>query len=516
MRCFELGFLDDTGLTRLWSKINTKISTAKTEVLSVANDYTDSQISSVKGDLPSYWQSHVDTQVSVIRNAMKDAGRNKSSFLWYTDAHWANNYQKSPGILKYLVENTPIQKVNFGGGISNGETTVDSSFQWRKLIRGLKHHSVLSSDDSTAFGAKGAYSVVMASEETPDIVRGGDYFYFIDDPNERTRYFYLDTHQCTSLTAAGDAEMVQFIIEALARLPEGWHAVAISHIWWLRGSSAIPDYCNQLLSVFNGYNLRKVGSVTVNGITLAYDFTNALGMFEFCIGGNSHTDHSFITSTGIPVILTQTDGKGVVSGVTCTPGTITENSVSAVIADYSAAKIKVIRIGRGSSFEVAINHVNYTNMLSYAVDANDAPYNGGIGYKNGYYASSSGVADTANANYTVTGLIPYKKKSNGTYPTIYVKGLPWVAESSSRLLFFILSGSTKTVLFGVNSEFYINGTNGNLSAKFTFEQLGDNYWKLTPTSAMNSYTEASGAIQWLRMSLKGKGENLIITLDEPI
>lgn len=478
-----MGFLDDTGLSRLWSKINTKISTAKTEVLQVANDYTDSQISQMAGGIPSYWQNHVDEKVSVIRELMKDAGRNKSSFLWYTDIHWEDNYQKSPAILKYLCDNTPIQKVNFGGGISNGDTggassgytnlfsttasgfdnqtskfytnwlpyngndnggngtiyhikglkdnvtnpykmnfatsasganataqfyctaanrqakvtanydstvvlvqhqtpeytycrfeiretlpenliitanediiesvgggmSPDLAYPWRKLIGGLRHHSVLSDDDSNAFGAKGAYGVVMAAEETPDVVRGGDYFYFIDDPNERTRYFYLDTHQCTSLNAVGDAEMMQFIIEALGRLPEGWHAVAISHIWWLRSLSAIPEYCNQLLGVFDGYNLRKVGSVTVDGITLTYDFTRAVGKFEFCIGGNSHTDYSFTTANGIPVILTDTDSQNVVSGSTCTPGTITENAVTAVIANYDERKINIVRVGRGES-----------------------------------------------------------------------------------------------------------------------------------------------------------------------
>ena len=73
---------------------------------------------------------------------------------------------------------------------------------------------------------------------------------------------------------------------------------------------------------------------------------------------------------------------------------------------------------------------------------------------------------------------------------------------------------------------YISGNgsgNNALSKFFTVETLGDKYIKLTPiasTSGTNSKlleTVASATnARFVRISLKGTGANLIITLDEPI
>ena len=94
----------------------------------------------------------------------------------------------------------------------------------------------------------------------------------------------------------------------------------------------------------------------MNSSAISYDFTDASGKVAFCVGGHTHADMDFTSDGGIPVIITETDSKHVRSGLTCTEGTITEFSVNAIIADYDANEIHVIRIGRGEDRTVSMTN----------------------------------------------------------------------------------------------------------------------------------------------------------------
>jgi hypothetical protein len=112
--------------------------------------------------IPDYWQNELETKADAIQVAIEKAGRNKSAFLWYTDAHWVNGNSKvSPKLLNYLYRNTPMNKVNFGGDII-GDTLLDTRdkmkylYEWRKATRGLpNHHSVLGNHDTGTGGVCG-------------------------------------------------------------------------------------------------------------------------------------------------------------------------------------------------------------------------------------------------------------------------------------------------------------------------------------------------------------------------
>lgn len=316
--------------------------------------------------LPDYWREHCRDKVEAIQSALETAGRSKSAFFWYTDAHWADSARMSPRLLKFLYNNTAINKTNFGGDIGGAGTanSMDSLRQWRQAVRDIpNHHSVAGDGDRATAGLasdKQRYSFLMAAEETPNIVRGGDFTYYIDDPNEKTRYLYLDTGMCTTANAAGEAAAFAFAVEALSTTPDGWHIVPISHIWFQHKSvsqptsGSVPKYCLLLLKLFDGYNARKSGSYSILGTAVPYDFTNAGGRVEFCVGGHTHVDHQRSSTDGIPVILTETDSLDVRSGLDAVVGTADEASISAIIADYDSGKISVIRIGRGEDFEIML------------------------------------------------------------------------------------------------------------------------------------------------------------------
>lgn len=479
-------------------------------------------------NIPDYWQIALDEGVDAINEAMENAGRNKSSFLWYHDAHWPDNSRQAPILLKYLQDHTAINKVNYGGDIINTETAEsrddwDYVYEWRDAVRGLKnHHSVLGNHDNDIPGLntdKAIYAYLMASEETPDIVRGGDFYYYIDDVNEKTRYIYLDTSMCTTLTNQGNPLAVQFLVEALKSTPEKWHIVPISHIWFLYDDyntpkvGQIPDYCQQLFDVFDAYNEKSSSSVTVNGTVVSYDFTSAVGKVEFCIGGHTHVDMDFTTNGGIPVILTEADKYETRGGYSCAPGTIGESAVDGIIADYDAKKISVIRVGRGESRVVSIGK-GATNALAKSIASTGEIFNGGKGWADKSRIGSSKVLEgyIGSGNYYVSGYIKIDPTVNTTVRMRNISfdstrtsdiGLAFFGENFMRVPFGSASSNDDYIM---PNRFVVE--NMNLSTVLD----GTNIVEFTLKTSQHLYS----GIKYIAICADYIGDDSIITINEPI
>lgn len=152
---------------------------------------------------------------------------------------------------------------------------------------------------------------------------------------------------------------------------------------------------------------------------------------------------------------------------------------------------------------------SYTNLVptSEAIDST-AVYNGGLGYRDGYYISSGSGGDSAKSGHATTGMIAYPNVAGGkTPPTIYLKG-----GTISRIGLYYSDKSFKMTL----------SSNGFTTVHFTSEQLDTGYYKLTPVmltdgSNNSSLYNAFGNIRYLRFDVEcTTGADLIITLDEPI
>lgn len=375
------------------------------------------QLKQQTDDLPKYWLNHLETQADVICEKMELAGNNKSSFLWYNDAHWSNNAKRSPALLKWLSQNTPITKTNFGGDVVNDEPTLETLndreimqyvWEWRAAVSQIpNHHSVVGNhDDGNAtnflFDENRVYAYLFAAEESNAIVRGDTCYYYIDDYSESTRYLYLDTAY-----KGLDIKQLNFITEALKSTPKAWHVVAISHIWHDMNYDILQvgNFSNdgrKLLALFDRYNARQGEFSTLT--------SDKGGRVEFCIGGHTHIDHVSTSDGGIPVILTETDSGNVRSGLERSLGTITESSVNAIIANYNTNKISIIRIGRGTSREIPMSSrpAEYNNKLSTALDRNNQTNvltNGTtVGYlDNRFYGASNTYVETE--GWDTSGLI---------------------------------------------------------------------------------------------------------------
>lgn len=359
------------------SEIKTVFEWVNTGIAFVSSDYTDEiadhetrlkllEANEDENEIPEYWLSELETKADTIQQTIEVAGRNKSAFLWYTDAHWQTNSKMSPALLNYLAKNTPINKVNFGGDIINdpAEFTHDNikyAYEWRKLIADLpNHHSVYGNHDvnhHTTDVSNISYALLLADEEVSDMIVGGDSYYYIDNPSEKTRYLYLSylTNNHDEMVAQG-----QFIVDAIKSAQDGWHIIAIAHRWFQYTSSSaptvgsIPAYESEILQIFDKYNARTTH--TASNYFYEQDFADGKGKVEFCIGGHIHVDYDFTSTGGIPVIITASDTNQERSSDETedsgTVGTITESAVFAIIADYTNNKITVIGVGRGTSREI--------------------------------------------------------------------------------------------------------------------------------------------------------------------
>lgn len=142
----------------------------------------------------------------------------------------------------------------------------------------------------------------------------------------------------------------------------------------------------------------------------------------------------------------------------------------------------------------------YTNQLPIAEDIASTDAFNGSGYMTGnYLSSSSPFYKTGSTNEWVTGYIPYAVDK-----PIYIKGVSFTTASHDRIY-----------LFADKATRVAPGMEGltNVQTYYTVEELGTDYYKLTPISGAGLPDTA----QYMRMSFTtGTPMDVIITIDEPI
>lgn len=142
--------------------------------------------------------------------------------------------------------------------------------------------------------------------------------------------------------------------------------------------------------------------------------------------------------------------------------------------------------------------VSYHNLVPTAVDSSGAS----APYTDGLMLSSSG-ATSAYAHFTTTGFIPFDGGANHVY-RIGGEGIAW-NEYGARIAWY-------------NADFTLKGS------VLKYDQLDKSIYYPTkiddPNAAVAFSTDANVAppqgAAYFRVSAKGKGENLVVTLDEKI
>lgn len=152
------------------------------------------------------------------------------------------------------------------------------------------------------------------------------------------------------------------------------------------------------------------------------------------------------------------------------------------------------------------------NLVTTSLDKDGVTVYNGVGYKDGAYVSDSGNYGSA-SGIVAAGYIEYKCGE-----PIYIKGVTLDTSNSRVRIYFTeaIGGTDRCSASG--------GSNGGtISQRFTVEELGTNYYKLTPNDAFYerfNYAYADGVSEgdtvYYRLSAVGTGANLFISHNVPI
>ena len=289
-------------------------------------------------------------------------------------------------------------------------------------------------------------------------------------------------------------------------------------VTWETSNSAVATVADGVVTALKAGTATIIARTADGNFSATYTLTVAKVQYSVTLNLDNVSIDNSVASVDAGSSYTATlsvSENYVISSVTVTMGGTDITSTA-----YSGGIISIANVTGNIIISAAAVQVNYTNLVptAQAIDST-APYNG-TGYHDGKYLSTGGSPfEGSDSTCVLTGNIPYVISSTGLPKTIYIKGAAWEAISHCRMCFFV---ENKKSICGPMITGNGSG-NAALSKYFTVETLGDKYIKLTPiasTSGTNSKlveTVASAAnARFMRISLKGTGANLIITMDEPI
>lgn len=333
----------------------------------VSKNITDMINSATGPMLPDYYEEIIGDKEDDIYSALMAAGKDKSAFLFITDTHWANNSKNSPAICKHVMDHTPIAHIINGGDLLfrsdvSVEVALTELVDHQKAFNfaGSNYHVAIGNHDdnvnnvgtdpSIELPLNTLYTLLLSQSQLDPLSVNDDESMnnYFDSVDEKTRYIFPDYGR---MKRFNDSE-AQFIIDAMAGTDANWHIVICPHyVSNLSSQIDIPNYVEEFLDMLDAYNARTSGSLILSdSSTKAYDFTNAVGKVEFVVAGHVHTDElgPYTTDGGIKCFMFDCDSRGTAGSNLSTAGTVNEQCVTTIVANYSTRKLTCIRIGRGS------------------------------------------------------------------------------------------------------------------------------------------------------------------------
>ena len=152
-----------------------------------------------------------------------------------------------------------------------------------------------------------------------------------------------------------------------------------------------------------------------------------------------------------------------------------------------------------------IEYGEFTNLVPISTVLGGTDIFNGKGYKDNSRITS-GTSETTQSGYVTTGVMPYGADENGAFPTIYIRGATLDLSDSNCRWTGINANSA--------ARYQVNGgaaaAANQFGTYFTIETLATEYYKLTPIAG------SFDSICAMKMSLKGSGADLIITVNQPI
>lgn len=386
-----------------------------------------------------------------------------------------------------------------------------------------------------------------------DLDKGCNYGY-VDFDNRNMRVIYLDTHDKNGWESTNcvpgeatesdymnacnvSAKQLHWLANSALNFSEkenplDWGIIVLSHVplnthngdYIYTDAASGKTYTantDNVITVLTAYLTKESGSITLNGETAVYDFTNVseTAQLYVCINGHNHNytyrEYGPKQIPGITCPNTR-DGReresqdGIIYSKTS--GTGDSCAFSIITIDKANQKIYADSYGAGIDREFDIKtYRSYNNLVPTSVTTDEKEIFNGIGYKNN--SRISGLNEPAELEgYVSTGIIQWRENP-GDFEhllPIYIKGAELDTTDEYVRMCLIQNVGDE----GMFASKVIEGNRSNSwESVFQIEILGDKYYKLTP---IESGKESWYNVRYFNLSLRGNGEDLVITVNEPI
>jgi hypothetical protein len=192
------------------------------------------------------------------------------------------------------------------------------------------------------------------------------------------------------------------------------------------------------------------------------------------------------------------------SGYTLDTVKVTMGGTDITSSAYSNGTITIAKVtGNVVITATAIKQVNYTNLVRTSTDSSGAIYNG-TGYKDNTRISSSGNESVENG-FCATGFIKLPGNSKSFTLRLGGEGISWNVYGCQMCVY--------------DSSFIASSTSMNYS-QFVSQNAGYGTWDTTEANSVFALTVAENhaftKAAYMRISAKGSGGNLVVTINEKI
>lgn len=159
--------------------------------------------------------------------------------------------------------------------------------------------------------------------------------------------------------------------------------------------------------------------------------------------------------------------------------------------------------------------ITFTNQVPISIDTDGSIFNG-VGYiDNRRLSSSGGLSSSAQNGTTTSGFIPW----HGDGDVIRMKGVEFYGinhAQTSLWLYIIFYDANKKYLQHMDSSITVNSSYSHIvSASRDANGVETIEWSHTYGDT-NSWLNAVRAAKFMRMTVKGKGADWILTINEEI
>lgn len=291
-------------------------------------------------ELPAYYNEYLDARTREIISCMEQK-EEYEAFFWITDIHWEPdlNARRSPAMIRYLANQTGIDKILNGGDTGNSSVICSNAIErLRGAIGSNKVYSVNGNHETNdASRYERPFERVRRTlrGHCSDVVYGDknkSYFYF-ENVASKVRYIGLSTYGLFIDNHYEDAyteEQLQWFTQIALNVPEGWTIVIFTHALY-----AVSSKTNQIYVISQKF-------------VDAIDNYQGKGEIACVLMGHSHVDRIHIGNLGVPYIMSQCDRTEPYHGDINVPrvsGTISENHFEVVLIDKKKQEVRLYSIG---------------------------------------------------------------------------------------------------------------------------------------------------------------------------